>query len=168
MDKEFRAGKRFTVIKMACALVNVTVVLCFYLIYRFLLSPTWPAFAEGPWLLLIFLLICAGVTKLTFWLSDRYGSMVIRYRVTADALVVGDGPRQRSYAWSRFRSVRMRPATLLGVLPIVFQLDEGELELNQYVGDIYSLAEAILDHTQPYMTVDPQIREQLGAMSGVF
>lgn len=168
MDKEFRAGKRFTVIKLGCALVNVTVVLCFYLIYRFLLAPSWPAFADGPILLLIFLVISAAVVKFTFWLSDRYANMVIRYRVTQDALVVGDGPRQQSYPWSRFRSVRLLPSTLLGVLPIVFQLDEGKLALNHYVADIYRLAEEILEHTQPYMTVDPQVREQLGAMSGVF
>lgn len=168
-EQIFLLGKRFKALTLLAVLLNTSVVITFYYIYGDLLKASGAGFLNTT-LPLIFLLIEVLVIGLTLWVSKRYASSIC-YRVTEKGLVIGVGKAQRCYLWSAFTAARWdsRGAYRLdNVLPISFCVAGESLQLNQYVGDIYRLADEILIHIAPYVPVDAAIKSQISAMRDTF
>lgn len=169
METTFRAGKRLTAMKVLALVVNCAVVFVFYFIYRYLLGDAVPALSGAP-LAVLFLGLGALVAAATLWVARKYADTVC-YQVGQDALVVGCGAQARRYPWPDFTAAALdqNGAYRLGtVLPLSFQVGGETLTLNQYVGNIYGLADAIFQRIEPYAEIPEELKRQVCAMKGAF
>ena len=167
MKHVYTAGRRLSVVKTLSVVVNIAVVFTFYFIYRFLFSAS--SFFTGWPLAAIFLIVGILIVLATLRLWERYGDS-IQYKVTAEALLVGVGEKQKRYPWSKFSWIEMRRDTAFhfeAVFPAIFNLGEEQLVINHYVGDSYGLAGEIVEHIQDHVTIPPELRRLISTMRGL-
>lgn len=167
MQTEFYVGRRFKVVRGLAVAANSFIIFGFYFIYRYLLEDIYPDFVKLP-LAAIFLAIGFLVVKFTLWAANRYSSGVC-YRVTNDCLIYGRGKTEQRFYWKDFTGADLNAVGSYRfgtVLPIRFFLGEKVFEPNQYIADIYLLAEQIVQHITPYANLTPELCRQLHAMSG--
>jgi len=162
MNKVFLAGNRFAKMRNLSVVANCLVVFVFYFIYRYLLETSFPNFVGTP-LLVVFLLVCAGIVKLTLVITGKIRDN-IRYELTADALVIGKGKTERRYKWSAFQSAHLDETRLRDILPVYFMVGEERLTLNQYVDNIYELAYQMIRRVESHATIDPELRKRADCM----
>lgn len=162
-EQTFVAGKRFKVLTLLAVLINTGVAVTFYFIYRYLFIAST---SMNAMLTLSFVLIVAFIIYLTLRVAKHY-ARAIYYRVCEDGLVVGNGAEQQHYPWTAFTVAKLDSSgayRIDTVLPISFCVAGETLQLNQYVGDIYRLADEILIHITPYVPLDPTLKSQISAM----
>jgi len=162
MNKVFLVGNRFAKMRNLSVVANCLVVFVFYFIYRYLLETSYPNFVGVP-LVLIFLLICAGIVKLTLVITGKMRDNIC-YELTADSLVIGKGKTERRYKWTAFKSAELDDTKLRDILPAYFMVGEERLTLNQYVDEIYELAYQMIRRIESHATIDPELRKRADCM----
>ena len=166
MNRKFKPGKRLMKMKNLAIVACLIVVFVFYFIYRYLFEATFPQFVGLP-MVILFILFGALVYKGVTYFYKKYADGTY-YIVTDDALVVGVGKSEKKYAWNRFKKAGLSLNAVRAVCPVVFQIGDEELKLNQYVEDIYELVGRILSRIEPYAEIEEELKQRTQTMKGIY
>lgn len=166
MNRKFKPGKRLMKMKNLAIIACLLIVFVFYFIYRYLFQASFPQFVGLP-MAILFVLFGVLVYKAVTWFYNKYAEGTY-YIVTDDALVVGMGKTEKKYSWNKFKKARLNMNALRSVCPVVFQIGEEELKVNQYVEDIYELVSRILQRIEPYAEIEEELKQRTQAMKGIY